>query len=234
MVLFDALKNEADGIVHINTGIGVPETNDFVRKVVAGAGRALIEMEPPIPYDDLVLGRWKGFPGPGGHLFAYTMLKERCIEQLLRDHRTKRGQRFFLLTGVRNVESQRRMGRGEDHRRRKGQVWVNPINNWSNELMAEYRQARDLPMNEVTKHLHMSGECLCGAFAKPGELNEIAFFYPHVAQRIRNLEVRAKNQGIVACKWGERRKKGALPPGPGPMCNNCVAWQDGDAKAEII
>lgn len=230
MVLFDTLKDVADDIVHINTGVGIPETNQFVRDVVAADGRGLVEMHPPIPYEELVLGRWDGFPGGGGHLFAYTMLKERCIEQLLRDHRTKRGQRFMLLTGVRNAESWRRMGRGEDHRRNGGQVWVNPLNNWSNDLMREYRETRNLPVNEVTKHLHMSGECLCGAFAKPGELDEIAFFYPEFAAWIRGIEEQAKMLGIKRCKWGEKPpKKGASAPGP--MCHQCVLWADDGTEA---
>jgi len=231
MVLFDVVRDWADDIVHINTGIGVPQTNQFVRDVVADAGRSLTELHPPIPYHDLVLGRWNGFPGPGGHGFAYTMLKERCIEQLLRNHRTKRGQRFMLLTGVRNDESQRRMGRGETMRRKGGQVWVNPLINWSNELMREYRETRNLPVNEVTQHLHMSGECLCGAFAKPGELEEIAFFYPEVAAYIRSIEHEAEAAGITRCKWGAKPpKKNA--PAPGPMCNQCVLWADDDDEGE--
>lgn len=226
MVLYDVCVDYADKVVHINTGIGIPETTEFVRTV---AGRDLDERHPPETYDDLVLGRWQGFPGPGGHLFAYTMLKERCIEELLRDHRRKRGQRFMLLTGVRNDESQRRMGRSEEMRRNGGQVWVNPLLRWSNGLMRRYRAAHDLPVNEVTAHLHMSGECLCGAFARPGELDEIGLFYPSFVERIRALEARARAKGLAACKWGERPPtKGT--PAPGPMCNNCTLFDVDDDR----
>lgn len=61
-----------------------------------------------------------------------------------------------------------------------------------------------LPLNQVTEHLHMSGDCTCGSYAKDGELDEIAFFYPRVAAVLRGLEREAEAAGIPACKWGQR------------------------------
>lgn len=258
MVLWDVCERFADKVVHVNTGIGVPQTNEFVRRIADERGSEFIEEHPPIPYDELVLGRWQGFPGPAGHRFAYQRLKERCIEQVLRDHRTKRGQRFLLLTGVRAAESARRMGYASPVDRRKGQVWANPLMRWSNELMAEYRRTRDLPVNEVTANLHMSGECLCGAFAKPGELDHLAFWYPEVAERIRDLERRAEAAGLAACRWGVRPpKKGqthatgkpnstaaaefvaaadAALAGDmaGPLCSSCTVPHDDEAHEQIV
>ena len=222
MVLYDVCKNWVDDIVHINTGIGIPQTNQFVRDLV---GPTLIELHPPVAYDDLVLDPklFGGFPGPAAHHFVYARLKERCVRKLLADHRTKRGQRFVLLTGIRNDESKRRMGYATPINRTGGQVWVNPLIRWSNDLMREYRETKNLPVNDVTRHLHMSGECLCGAFAKPGELEEIRFFYPEVAARIDALAEKAKAAGLPACVWGERPpKKGA--PAAGPMCQSCTLW----------
>lgn len=233
MVLLDTCATWADDIVHINTGIGIEETTEFVRQVVADRGDVLTELHPPIPYEELVLGRWQGFPGPGAHRFTYTMLKERCVEALLRAHRTKRGQRFMLLTGARAGESQRRMGNAEAIRREGGQVWVNPLVNWSNDLMRLYRGVYGLPENEVTKHLHMSGECLCGAFAKPGEIDMIGLFYPAFVERVRSLEAKAREAGLKRCVWGERppRKGDAAP---GPMCHQCTLWDDTEGADTVV
>lgn len=245
MVLLDVCKGMADAIVHINTGIGIPETNQFVRDVVRPIRLPFHEMHPPVPYRDIVLGTGRGarpdgggalfggFPGPGSHHFIYTRLKERCVEQLIRDHRTKRGQRFMLLTGIRNAESQRRMGYAHATDRKGGQVWVNPLIRWSNDLMREYRTTRNLPVNEVTKHLHMSGECLCGAFAHPGELEEIGFFYPEFVARIRALEAEARDRGLRACRWGERAPE-APPTHSFRFCRGCGrdAGTDMDDHAE--
>lgn len=57
-------------------------------------------------------------------------------------------------------------------------------------------------LNEVTDFLHMSGECLCGAYAHPGELQEIEMWYPAVAAEIRALEKEAAERGIPQCTWG--------------------------------
>lgn len=249
MVLLDCCDWAADEVVHINTGIGIPETNEFVRKVVAERYLGpFTELHPPVPYEELILDDklFGGFPGPGAHHFIYTRLKERSLESLLRERRTKRGERFMLLTGIRNDESKRRMGYSSPIDRKGGQVWVNPLIRWSNDLMREYRETQELPVNEVTKHLHMSGECLCGAFARPGELDEIAFFYPAFADRIRNLEAQVEAKGLPAARWGVRPPKKPKPIvvnnpdgsvstfqpsqiAAGPMCTSCTLWIDEDA-----
>lgn len=212
--------------VHINTGTGVPETSRFATSLIGEYRLPCEEMHPPTPFRDLVLGKDPtfpaGFPGPGSHFLIYSRLKDRCVEQLLRNHRTRRGQRFILLTGIRNAESRRRMGYGVAVDRRGGQVWVNPLLEWSNADMGRYRQLFDLPVNEVATHLHMSGECLCGAFAAPGELDMIAMFYPEVAAGLRALEDEARALGIPACKWGQR-PPGSKASASGPLCQSCDA-----------
>lgn len=224
MVLLDVCQRAANEIVHINTGIGIPETNEFVRWVVGAMGRTLTELHPPQTYEECVLNQWSGFPGPGAHQFTYTMLKERCVEALLRERRSRRGERFMLLTGARQDESDRRMGTSEPVRRRGGQVWVNPLIRWSNDLMRLYRGVHDLPVNEVTKHLHMSGECLCGAFAKPGELDEIRFFYPEFGERIDRLEAEVAAAGLPYTKWGVKRPSTKRET-VSPLCSGCAFRQ---------
>ena len=49
----------------------------------------------------------------------------------------------------------------------------------------------------------MSGECLCGAFAKPGEIKQIETVSPPAAEQIHALEAKAKRAG-VHCVWGTR------------------------------
>lgn len=250
------LTGPRDGVLHINTGIGVEATREFVRARLHDLGLRLYEyMPPPMPepwnhqlaakLDPALLDRLRalpwadmttyehfvatfGFPGPAGHRLVYTRLKERALESFLRDVKDKRGQRVLLLTGVRTKESQRRMvTSGERVQRRGGQVWVAPINHFSNEQMHDYRERRHLPRNEVSDHLHMSGECICGAFATPGEKELLRFFYPEVAEYLDGLEKMAEAMGHRACKWGagklpkalEEWKKGL--PATGPMCSSC-------------
>ena len=56
-----ALGPRLDGIVHINTGIGVEETREYVREFSTWLELPLIEKRGPRAYEDLVMEY--GFPG---------------------------------------------------------------------------------------------------------------------------------------------------------------------------
>lgn len=210
------------GAVHINTGIGVEETREFVRDTCRDRQWPLKEYHPPVSYDDIVTQY--GFPGPGGHFYMYVRLKERCLEQLIREHKTKRKDRIALVTGVRLDESDRRMGHVEAVVRSRAKVWVAPILNWSTDDKNEYLDYHALQRNPVVGALCMSGECLCGAFANPGEMAEIETFYPKAAERIRELEAKARSAGVHA-KWGTRPPKEPKQAAslPMEMCWSCNA-----------
>ena len=81
-----------------------------------------------------------------------------------------------------------------------------------------------MPRNEVSALLHMSGECLCGAFAHEGELDEIGDWSPDVAVGIRALEEEALAAGIPPerCRWGWGAGR-ERPSRTGPMCSSCDA-----------
>lgn len=109
---------------------------------------------------------------------------------------------------------------------RKGSiVWASPILDWSKpDLNACRRASPGMPRNEVAALLHMSGECLCGAFSRPGELDEIGDWFPGVAAGIHALEQAALDAGIPSqrCRWGwgagvEPRSR------TGPLCSSCDA-----------
>lgn len=227
MVLLDMFGAEADAIVHINTGTGIPETTEFVHKVCADRRLRLIELHPPESYEEVFINQAviNGLPGPGMHRVAYARLKERAVEAFRNSHNLTGRQRVMLLTGIRKAESGRRrkipLANVVD---RKGRlVWVNPLFHFDSTEMSEYRRRHELPTNPVSEHLHMSGECLCGAMAHPGELDEIAFFYPEHAAWLRSLEAKAKAKGLRYCKWGERR---GIDAEVGLLCQSCVFRQD--------
>lgn len=75
--------------------------------------------------------------------------------------------------------------------------------------------------NPVSEKLHMSGECLCGAFAKPDELEEIRFWFPEVAAEIDRLEaeVAAAGHREPFCRWGHGQGKPTEKTGP--LCTSC-------------
>jgi 3'-phosphoadenosine 5'-phosphosulfate sulfotransferase (PAPS reductase)/FAD synthetase len=204
---------------------------------------------------------WEGFPGPAGHRVMYRHLKD---EPLMAFRRSVLGDQTRLprkdrkkiayLGGMRWAESQRRFRNAEAIDQDGAIVWVSPIVHWTDAHMREYqlrhRCEQDhehaphrlcfegaLPLNEVTAHLHMSGECLCGAFAKPGELDEIRFFYPKVSAVIEWWESEARRAGVVNCRWGVKPdgKSNAAAAAEeiaaaGRLCSSCT---DGDPTAPV-
>lgn len=212
IVLLDALHRYADAVVHVNTTIGIREANLFARKVGRSYGLPYIEVLPPESYRRLCLTHpvLKGMPGPGVHHIVYSRLKERCFEEVLRRHRSYRGERFILLSGIRRAESPKRKRQNVMPVDRKGgQVWVKPLLYWDNDEMRDYRRAHDLPRNPVSQELHMSGECLCGAMADMDSAREeraqIKFFRPEFDRKLTNIEEEVKRAGLYYAEWGVKR-----------------------------
>ena len=215
---------EFTAAAHVNTGIGIDATRKFVRTTSEKRGWPLKEYhayDEGQVYETMVMEY--GFPGPFGHRKMYARLKERALRTMTREHKTKPKDRVMLITGVRKEESARRMGTVQTINRDGARVWTAPLVDWTGIDKNRHMEARGLERNPVVDLLHMSGECLCGAFAKPGELEWISSFYPEVGVRIRALEDEVRASGQPACKWGQR------PPEPEdenqvsflPMCVGC-------------
>lgn len=197
-------REQVDFAIHANTTIGIEETRDFVRNTCEEWGLSLIERTPPRETDQyrhlvLTTERGKkgqslgGFPGPAMHFKMFQRLKERAIEQVQREVITRsRRERFVLILGRRRTESQRRSTiRTVDVR--GSRINISPLVNWTKLDLNTYRlrwlqRGEPLPRNTASDTIHMSGECLCGAFASPGEREEIAFWFPGPFEQIAELE----------------------------------------------
>jgi len=211
------------GCVHINTGIGIEETREFVRETCKQFGWPLKEYHPPKSYEEIILEN--GFPGPAQHWRMYIQLKERCFRQLKREHNPRTRKKLGFVSGVRAQESTRRMvNTGKENWSVQGrEVWINPIIDWSSTDKNTYINEHNLPRNQVTENLCMSGECLCGAFAKPGELDEIRYWYPKAADEIDRIAEKVKEAG-KHCVWGTRPPKSGAKERKTPslpLCTSC-------------
>lgn len=180
---------DLDGIIHINTGIGVPETRAFVRERADALGLAYYEVLPADRYQSEsyeYLVHELGFPGPPLHDVMYWNLKEKPLKRYLRRFEGD----LTLVSGVSRHESTRRMENvpesGVDEF--LGYRTIAPLVEFRGIDTRRYRRALDLPMNPVVEKLEMSAECLCGAFADRGELKMIRLFYPNVYQNLLCLE----------------------------------------------
>lgn len=218
--------------VMANTTVGIEETRQFVRDQAAAWGLPLIEKTPPKSYLELCLEKTKdyplgrGFPGPAMHWLMYTRLKERCFEAV-RSELVSNGyrQRVLFIAGRRRQESERRKDAPRMDRK-NSMIWVSPIVTWSKLDLNTYRQIHDdVTRNPVADLLHMSGECLCGANAHPGELDEIREWFPQVAAGIDEMATVLRAAGVPEqrCVWGRGgRGKGK----GGRLCGSCAVRGD--------
>lgn len=244
-------RPECLGCVHINTGIGVRETREFVRETCRQQGWPLLELYPPpfvpaqasrkpgldyeaLPAYEAIIQHF-GFPGPARHALVYRQLKERCLRELRRrmfGPRRGPGDVMLLVGGMRKAESARRMGNTEEMslESSEGRDWCAPLTWWTDDDKNAYIEANKPHRNPVVKRLCMSGECLCGAFARPEEFAEIQHAYPEAAAEIRRLEKLAETAG-VHCKWGTRppREK-AAESNEAPLFSLC--WSCGNKRTE--
>lgn len=225
-------KGRATAAIHANTGIGIEKTRQFVRETCASWGLPLIEKSPPPgdTYEDLVLAH--GFPGPGQHFKMYQRLKERCLRQARSDLvKNPFKERVLFFGGRRRSESARRSAVPAADR--DGSiVFVSPLVLWTKMDLNTYRlMCRDVPVNEVSDLIHMSGECLCGSFAEKGELEMIGYFFPEIPALIMALEAKIADRADIPeirRKWGwgaYRRDLAALKARgqfrSGPLCASC-------------
>jgi 3'-phosphoadenosine 5'-phosphosulfate sulfotransferase (PAPS reductase)/FAD synthetase len=226
-------RDTATHAIHANTTIGIEQTRQFVRDTCASWGLPLIEKRAPVSYRDLVLER--GFPGPAMHWKMYSRLKERALDLARHDLgvANSRTKAAVFIAGRRRAESERR----QDvplYESDGSVIWVSPLAMWTKLDLNTYREMHpDVPRNEVSDLLHMSGECLCGAFAKPSELDAIGEWFPEVRAEIEELQrdVSAAGHAPPFCRWGHG--EGAPSPS-GRLCSSCAVpgqldLLDGDA-----
>lgn len=222
--------------VHINTGIGVEATRAYVRNTCTKRGWSLLEyfasqnrnakgvLDAKI-YEEIV--KRYGFPGPGGHGKMYIQLKERCLHMLERQFaascRGKEKRRVMYVGGCRRQESVRRMANVDICKVEGRRIWVNPIHDWTKLDTSHCLEHADQERNLVVDLIHKSGECLCGAFAKPMELEELNQF--DITRPAYNEILRIQKEVAKCGKhavWGTRpQKQCGTSLLPGMLCHSC-------------
>ena len=208
-VLSHLMRHRVDYAVHCNTTIGIEQTRQFVPDTCSSWNLELIERFPPKSYRELVKER--GFPGPAMHFLMYSRIKERQLEAVRNELVSNpRKERVLFIAGRRRSESNRRANVALADRK-GSMVFASPLAMWTKLDMNTYRlmhrESDPVPLNEVSQLLHMSGECLCGAFAKENELDEIRMWFPDVAAEIDSImaDVKAAGHDEPWCTWGHRK-----------------------------
>lgn len=176
-----------DSVLYCNTGISVPENQLYVLDICKRFGWNLNIVQPKEgeTYEDF----WRKFgpPGPGAHSMVMGYLKWHPMRKWAQQHRN---EDFAFVSGRRFKESKRRggiMGKNVIEQTEK-MTFVAPLYHWSDQEVWDYLKDNNLTRCPVYETLHISGDCLCGAFAEPEEAMFLRMFHPTTAERIRLLE----------------------------------------------
>ena len=180
-----AMENgEANTVLHIDTGIGVKQTREFVKETCEKHGWDLEIVSSDHDYEEIV--KEHGFPGPGVHIWMYVRLKERALEKVAK----KCDGKPLFITGQRRYESEQRFkNMGEERVEKDRWVWWTNIHDYTKEDVESYIDKHGLNRSPVKQLYHHSGECLCGAFGnRAEELTLLEAHFPETADRIKRLE----------------------------------------------
>ena len=205
-----AQRDRLRGVIALDTGISTPDWRDFIETETKRQGWALRVFKTPVLYEWFVLKF--GFPGPGqGHQYAMTFLKGRALRLV-----KKALGKVPLASGVRLAESARRALTTKPVGRLEGHTVYAPLYDWTTDAVWAYFHAKGLQRAPGYSTLGISGDCLCGAFARPGEREDLQVCYPAVAERLGALERDGKVKGMgLKGSWGwginrpPRKKKGS-------------------------
>ena len=195
--------------VFIDTGINLPGVERRAREICEARNVDMITYRAlgntradgtpdPQDYEQIVLQH--GFPGPAKPHKMFDRLKGRAFARIVRDARQQPGaRRVLLISGTRMAESQRRARTVHPWQRSGNTVWAAPMWNWSTARRDAFIERSGLPRNPFSAQVGVSGDCLCGAYSKPGELARIEAHYPCVGRRLRDLQRRVQEVGFP---WG--------------------------------
>jgi 3'-phosphoadenosine 5'-phosphosulfate sulfotransferase (PAPS reductase)/FAD synthetase len=200
-----------DFVIHGNTRTGIPDTTLFSRKKVEEMGDKYLEADAGNSYLNYVMR--KGFFGKGlsAHAFSYHILKQDHFERVVSQHIRQRKRNFpiLFLNGGRRDESENRkkqfLNPIKVTTRRKNDIWVNLINDWSKPDCKNYLSGNSIERCSVAINLCRSGECMCGTMQSNGDRKEAAFFYKQWGKDLDELEKKVKE--LHGFGWGENKPK---------------------------
>ena len=211
------------GCVLIDTGIAIPEWKAATSAMCEERGWAYEIIPTTHRYEWIV---WKyGFPGRPGHKWAMDFLKGRAVSQWRSIHckTTGTGKRklfdgSILASGCRMDESERRLGNTKPISEWEKVTVYSPIFEWTTAETWAYVKERGYVRPRAYETLGISGDCLCGAFAKEYEREAIRVHHPSIHADILRMEHEYQSKwgaGSKAC--GRIKKQGTEAVG----CADC-------------
>lgn len=209
-----------DLLAYLDTGTGLDANREYVEDLADALDVQLWTLRTHESYPEKV--RENGYPGPSRHGIMYTSLKERQLGKLAT---VTGGKELVLWTGVRSLESDRRMANVEGVQDARRWTWAAPIHDWSKQDCRNYLDAHDLPENDLWNTLGRSGDCFCGCFGNREELLDLeAEGHAEHANWLRNLETEPDDETALWA-WGSlsenERRAERVDEDQMSLCSSC-------------
>lgn len=240
------------GVIFVNTGIGTQATTDYIIDYCKKRSYPLHILKPEdvkrkkhttrgkpgdeFSYEKLVLTY--GFPQQAFHTVTMRHLKYFPLRKFIYD-RINLGEKPCIVGGIRKNESARRKLKWKKYFYNDGKMWfVSPIFFKEDLWVYDYFIKNDIKRSPVYDTLHISGDCLCGCFAKKEELKLLQMFHPEVFDEIKRLEKLIKEKGTKEANtqttWGVHNQTTENTESQSQIesfvCNEC--FFDRDRKEE--
>ncbi len=215
------LRGRLQGVIYIDTGIGLRETREYVEDLANKYDWKLMIFKGYVRYDEYVLKH--GFPTPAGHSQMMHILKLDAVRRFISWSKKEFGETPLLFSGVRSQESDRRSRWARRFQYYQGAIWECPIFHYDTNKVWELHYKYNIPINSAYGILGKSGDCLCGAFGTLEEKKLIQKYYPYLAEHIEYLEKNTKsekyrtwgNTNVSICQLKRKTTAEKL------MCNEC-------------
>lgn len=148
--------------IAVDTGIHADGWPEYVNQSAAKIGARRFEV-----WKTAMLDKWiddveqRGFAyRKAQHKIYFYYLKQNAFRAVVAKYKKHTHDRIMFVTGVRRSESPERVLTPE-HERIGSSVWVNPLVNWQEYDIHQYRLDHNLPENPFYATTNNSGDCLC-------------------------------------------------------------------------
>lgn len=206
------------GCVALDTGLSTPDWKGFVGKTCDERNWPIEFYKTPESYEAFVVKY--GFPGPSKHSWIMRVLKGRCIRQFRQIHPDG-----ILASGVRQDESVKRAASTKFVGNWEGAPILAPIYDWTTEETWAFFRDRGFKRSPGYSTLQISGDCLCGAYAREDERAALEFHYPTIGKYFRDIGEAIKAKFPTRWEWGWGWKQSVKKPkndGERMVCVECA------------
>lgn len=213
-----AKAGRLEAVCAFKTKLATPDWEQHVEKTCEERKWRLEWYETTESYEGLVMKY--GYPGPGKHSMFMSYLKGRCVRQFKKRHPTG-----ILASGVRSDESVKRAGSTKPFGQWEGAPILAPIHDWTTEETWAYFRGEGFERAPAYSTLQISGDCLCGAYAREDERSALEFHYPAIGKYFRELGEAVKAKFPKRWEWGWGWKQEIKKPkndGERMVCVECA------------